>query len=252
MKVFISHTSDHAPLARILKEAIQDSFDGCTVFVSSDTRDIPPGSDWRDRIDEALEGAAAFIVLCSPDSIHRPWIPFETACGWIKRVPVIPVCYGGMSRSTLPLPFSRFQALDGEAGFAGSLLSALAGHLDLRLPKLDFSRYEAEMMEAFDQISDKGRSPPYSSDDDNEDHDVFGFLDPAEEEILQILANNGAQPPDVLANAMQIHDQAAKYWCEQLEAKRFAVFNRSMVGEPATYGIDIRGRAYLVENDLLE
>ncbi|HYR02507.1 MAG TPA: toll/interleukin-1 receptor domain-containing protein, partial [Syntrophobacteria bacterium] len=85
MRVFISHISEEAPLAHVLKDWIESSFAGqCDVFVSSDKDDIPAGSKWLEEIESALGSASALIVLCSPSSLSRPWISFETGCGWIK------------------------------------------------------------------------------------------------------------------------------------------------------------------------
>ena len=56
MNVFISHISEEAHIAKVLKEWIESSFLGqCDVFVSSDKEDIPAGSKWLDQIDTALE-----------------------------------------------------------------------------------------------------------------------------------------------------------------------------------------------------
>jgi hypothetical protein len=58
MKLFISHISEEASLALVLKDWIESSFAGqCQVFVSSDKDDIPAGSRWLDEIDKALVGA---------------------------------------------------------------------------------------------------------------------------------------------------------------------------------------------------
>src|ERR1044072_1906616 len=108
-KIFLSHISEEAPLAKVLKEWIESTFAGqCEVFVSSDKSSNPPGSRWLDLIDSALTDSKAFIVLCSPSSLRRPWINFETGCGWIKRVPVIPLCHSGQKSGQLPMPISLF------------------------------------------------------------------------------------------------------------------------------------------------
>lgn len=126
--LFISHVSQEAPLARALKRWLEKTFvDDCRVFVSSDPGDLLPGEKWLDRIDEALRNADALLVLCSPASLPRPWISFETGCAWIRQVPVIPICHSGISLKNLPRPLSDFHALemDGE-DFGQRLLQAIA------------------------------------------------------------------------------------------------------------------------------
>lgn len=115
-KIFLSHISEEAPIAIVLKDWIESSFAGqCEVFVSSDKSSNPPGSRWLDLVDTALSDSKAFIVLCSPNSLHRPWINFETGCGWIKRVPIIPICHSGQEAGNLPMPISLFQGVELES-----------------------------------------------------------------------------------------------------------------------------------------
>ena len=77
MKIFISHISEEAPIALVLKNWIESSFIGqCDVFVSSDLDDIPAGSKWLKKIEQALDSAVVIVVLCSPLSLLKPWINF--------------------------------------------------------------------------------------------------------------------------------------------------------------------------------
>jgi hypothetical protein len=128
MKVFLSHIHEEAPLALVFKDWIEGSFLSLIqVFVSSDIRDIPAGKRWFDEINRALGESQAFIVLCSPNSIRRPWINFETGCAWIKEVPVIVICHSGQSISALPRPLSDIQALTiDDPEFIDKFLSSLA------------------------------------------------------------------------------------------------------------------------------
>ena len=71
--VFISHISEEAPAAVVLKEQIERDFLGlAAVFVASDSSSIPAGSKWLDRIDQSLRSAKIELVLCSPRSIRQP------------------------------------------------------------------------------------------------------------------------------------------------------------------------------------
>jgi hypothetical protein len=130
------------------------------VFVSSDKRDIRAGEKWFDRIDGALGESQTFIVLCSQNSIKRPWINFETGCAWIKKVPVIAICHSGQSIHTLPRPLSDFQglAVDDQA-FIDDLLTSLAHHLELgRIPPIDKTSMSSEISNAIDSLSKSTQS----------------------------------------------------------------------------------------------
>ena len=111
--VFISHITEESELALILSKEIKKSYLGMLdTFVSSDGESLPAGGRWLDTIDTALKNSAIQISLCSPQSIKRPWINFEAGASWIRRMPVIPVCHSGLSKSKLPIPLSMLQAAD--------------------------------------------------------------------------------------------------------------------------------------------
>jgi hypothetical protein len=164
MRVFISHISEEAPLAHVLKDWIESSFAGqCDVFVSSDKDDIPAGSKWLEEIESALESASALIVLCSPSSLARSWISFETGCGWIKHVPIIPICHSGQKKASLPPPLSMLQALElDDQDFVYNLLSSLAKHLGFgKVPRIDQAAMRSQLTEAAGHaVAD--RTPPAS------------------------------------------------------------------------------------------
>ncbi len=113
MNAFISHIKEEAGIALKLKECIESTFAGqVEVFVSSDVRDLPAGSKWLTEIDAALNSSLVFLVLCSKNSLKRPWINVEMGCVWIKGVPIIPLCHSGQTKGELPSPISSFQALE--------------------------------------------------------------------------------------------------------------------------------------------
>lgn len=109
--IFLSHISEEGKLGTILKNRLEEDFlNLIDVFVSSDSRSIPPGDTWLRSVDDKLSQAAALIVLASPTSVNRPWITFEAGAGWAKKVPVMIVCHSGMAPGGLPLPLSQLQA----------------------------------------------------------------------------------------------------------------------------------------------
>src|SRR5262245_34214128 len=129
--IFISHISEEAPIAQVLKDWIEPTFSGqYRVFIGNYQGDIPAGSRWLAEIEQAIKSAVVFLVLCSPTSVLQPWINFETGCAWLKGVPILPLCHSGQMKDALPFPLSIFQALQIEASdFTQNLLSAVATHL---------------------------------------------------------------------------------------------------------------------------
>jgi hypothetical protein len=128
MRAFLSHITEEARAARTLKEQLERAIPGAEVFVSA--VDVRLGDAWLTEIDQALTGARAVLVLCSPRSASRPWVNFESGRGWSRERPVIPVCHAGLRERDLPWPLRIFQALELESGqdcekLAGRLASAL-------------------------------------------------------------------------------------------------------------------------------
>ena len=80
--IFLSHISEEAKLAAILKAHVEADFiDTVSVYVSSDTENISAGENWLASIDVALSDACIELILCGKASIKRPWISFEVGAG---------------------------------------------------------------------------------------------------------------------------------------------------------------------------
>jgi hypothetical protein len=156
LNIFISHISEETAIARALKDWIESTFLGrCQVFASSDTEDLLAGSKWIDEIDQTLDSTVAFLVLCSPTSLERPRINFETGWGWIKDVPLIPICHSGLKKEDLPPRMSTFQSLEIDSGgFVSDLFSELAKHLGFaKFPRIDQEAMVRELTAASRTIS---------------------------------------------------------------------------------------------------
>jgi hypothetical protein len=112
--VFLSHAHCDADAAAELKKWLEDDvFKDCLeVFTSSDSRDIPIGSDWYEAVDGALRTCTMGIVLITKKSVSRPWISYELGALRAASKKTAPVCVWGMSKNELPSPFDRSQACD--------------------------------------------------------------------------------------------------------------------------------------------
>ena len=111
--IFISHISGEADMAALLRQLIDEDFPGrVEFFTSTDVGSINTGADWLKAITKAIDRARAVIVLCSRDSVHKPWVQFELGAAWIRGVPIIPVCHSGLRVDALQEPLSRLQGLE--------------------------------------------------------------------------------------------------------------------------------------------
>jgi len=136
--IFISHITAEKEIADALRGLIESTFMGMIdVFISSDPESIAMGGKWLDRITQGLQACVIEIVLASPTSIRRPWINFEAGAGWVRGIPVIPICHSGMNPDTLPPPLSSLQsALATESDSIERVLSVLAKALECKMPKV--------------------------------------------------------------------------------------------------------------------
>jgi hypothetical protein len=129
MKVFLSHIVEEGALAKAIKHALEEAVSDLEVFVSG--VDMLPGGPWMEELKSAFDDSSAILVLCSPQSIKRPWVNFESGGGWARHVPVVPICHSGLTKEQLPYPLSMFQAFTLTRGSKGSidLIQKLAGAL---------------------------------------------------------------------------------------------------------------------------
>lgn len=114
--IFISRVSEEFDLAGILERWLNEIFgDRLRVFTGDS---IPLGDQWPEKLRALLDSADAFLVLCSPLSVARPWITVEAGVAWKKSAPVIPVCHSGLQPKDLPPPLRDLHALEVERGTA--------------------------------------------------------------------------------------------------------------------------------------
>jgi len=120
--IFLSHIHEEKDLALIIQNAIVEEFSGfVTVFVSSDGKTIPAGSNFLKRIEKGLVDCVGAIYLISPKSVKRNWINFELGAVWIRNhvnelnhgpeIPVIPICHSGIKPSQLPMPLTNLNSV---------------------------------------------------------------------------------------------------------------------------------------------
>lgn len=145
--VFISHITEEKEMALELKKLIEESFLGMlSVFVSSDENSISSGSRWLDNITSALGNCAIELILCSPKSVKRPWINFEAGAGWVREIPVIPLCHSGMEPSLLPIPLNLLQAAKiSEISNLKLIFPVLANSIGAKCPNVAFDDFINKM-----------------------------------------------------------------------------------------------------------
>ena len=118
-----------------IKELLLSSVD---VFVSSDDQSITLGNKWLETVSNNLEKCIFIIVLCSQESIKKPWINFECGAGWSRKIPIIPICHSNLTVANLPIPLNLLQGFDiQKQGKLTELISRIAKEINIDTPKFD-------------------------------------------------------------------------------------------------------------------
>jgi len=152
-RVFVSHISDEAALAEIIKKHLVRDFLGLVdVFVSSDEVSIESGTNWLSAVEDALKTAKIELILCSTASVKRPWINFEAGAGWLRGLPILPICHTGLRPSELPMPLTVLQAIEAnkKSGIE-RLYRLIAKTVGSDTPSNDLSVFVDEVL-TFEQI----------------------------------------------------------------------------------------------------
>ena len=146
-RLFVSFVHEDEKLASAVQDLLQTELNlREEVFLSSDKSQIYAGDLWLQKIKEALSAAEIVILMLSQRSVARPWVNFEAGAAWLADKPIIPVCYGNLSKDALPHPYSAIQALNlpSEAYY---LLKSVHHQLNLVEPMSSVAVFRGTLLE---------------------------------------------------------------------------------------------------------
>jgi TIR domain len=148
LSIFLSHLTVESKLADMVKGRLVHDFIGLVdVFVSSDRTSIPVGSRWLSEVNTALSRASVHVILCSPESVARPWIQFEAGAAQIRGIPIIPICHSGLTPAQLPVPLSEWEGVNAaSASGMQKFYDSIAKLLGSDVPAVDFEVYASEVI----------------------------------------------------------------------------------------------------------
>jgi hypothetical protein len=87
--VFVSHSSHDEAVGKRLCKSLEAK--GVPCWYSSRPADLDPGTEWDDRIVEALDQSAAVVLLFSKASNGSKWVKREMALANARDLPVLPL-----------------------------------------------------------------------------------------------------------------------------------------------------------------
>lgn len=253
--IFISHITEEKEVAITIKKLIEEIFPEQTkIFVSSDGVSIAAGTKWLDEISNALNESDLLITLCSDISIKRPWINFELGAGWTKGIPIIPICYLGITKKQLPQPIAMLQAMDlVDYNSLKYMFEGIAKHLGLTLGKrIDYKSMIEEVNESFEKVEyAKSNNKTKNIDENKQDND---FLSEIEINILKYFINKNGQRvtiEELQKQFTEITYEKIKYYIDLIcKQKKLLKVHYNTI-KPTSYSLNQEGRTYLVKNDYL-
>ncbi|MGE5252523.1 MAG: hypothetical protein ACM3N7_01065 [Planctomycetaceae bacterium] len=249
MKIFISHIQEEFPVAMVLKKWIESAFpEHCEVLVSTDPEGIPVVAQYLEKNEQALEEIKALILLCSPHSLGKPWIPFEAGCAWIRKIFIIPICYSGITWQELPHPLSIFPGFDLEQrDFGQKLFMTMAKELGIsELPAIQYRQMRQEINQVIETIQ-PGTADFSRPGGPKEDADLT--LDANHVEILQVLNDGYGYTSSVLAEHFHTEEKKILPLLKRLVEGNYVYASPAGTGH-VRYNMAKRGRAYLEEHGL--
>ena len=174
MEILISHISEEALFALLLKDFIESAFlEQCEVSLISKSGENAVDDKWLVELDGALTAADFLLALCSPKSIRTPWVHFKFGCAWTKSVPITCICHSGLNKVNLPAHLRIFEGLEVDDDvFMEQLFRGLAKRFGIkRLPRLSYGTMKAELRATLVTIAPKSRhgDPAISADDAKEE-----------------------------------------------------------------------------------
>jgi TIR domain len=107
--IFISFIHEEEAVAVAVQQLLRAFLGNRNVFLSADEWQIFAGEQWLDRIKSELQPAKVVVLLLSPRSVQRPWVNFEAGAAWLTGKVIVPACFAGLSKGTLPKPYSNIQ-----------------------------------------------------------------------------------------------------------------------------------------------
>ena len=273
MKIIICHTHGDTSIAQILQDWIESTFVGQSdVFIHSDDEIILSDAAWLEKVDDALEGANALILVISPTSIQKPWLNFELGCAWMKGIFILSVCHSGITTANLPQPLSMFQGLDlNQENFPEMLFTLLGKQLGIRkLPHLNFAEMAGEIRKAQEAISPRTLEKAESTGEMRKTQEVVQpgpskkeeipqpvmqeerRLGQTHEQILVVLAKADTVgfTAAVLADHFKIQEPKVKVYLKKLTEEKYVYAGYPGSGQ-RRYKLTQQGKAYLEEYGLI-
>jgi len=241
MKIFISHIQEELQAARVLKKWIESAFpDPCQVLTSTDPEGIPSAAQALEENERAWEETKALILLCSPNSLRKPWISFEAGCAWLRKILILPVCHSGLTAGQLPPPLAIFPGFDlDQTDFGQKLFMTLAKELGIsQLPAIQYRQMKQEVQQVLEALP---QDVPSSSKEAGD-----APLEPIHLQVLAVLKESYGFTSAVLAQHFNLKEKEILSILKRLIDANYVYASPAGMGH-VRYNLSKKGKDYLQE-----
>ena len=255
MKIFLSWSGEASDeLAGILHEWLPTVLQFVDPWMSSE--DIAKGARWNPEIGKTLEETSYCIVCVTPGVQSEPWVNFEAGAvaKAVSQSYVSPLLLDVSVEELGGLPLSMFQCTRFNKADILKLLrsinSAAESPVSSRRLKTSLEYSWPGLRERVDGINLSGIEDGGHGTQEHERKPEV--LDDHAEDILVLVATNGVGfEPSAGQVAAHVDEEVlvAQYHLDRLVDRGF--LEEDILREPPTYSITRKGRAYVVENELI-
>jgi DNA-binding MarR family transcriptional regulator len=253
LKVFISHRSSDALLAKAIADLLRDAMClsvseiRCT---SIDGYRLQGGADTATQLRAEVLGATAFVGLITPRTMESPYVLFELGARWGVAKHLCPVLARGADDKSLGGPLGDKNALHLTArAEVVQMIEEIAATLER--PHEPLSAFQHEIDEVVRLASDLASTTATSNEEGSDDEVA---LDNREIGILVFLASkrgSGASGTEI-ARELELGLERARYHVRRLETLNLVhVTKRDLLTRERWYSLDQAGRGFLIKRDLL-
>lgn len=248
LKIFISHSSQDAEVARALVEL----FEKALKLSASDIRctsvngyRLPAGANTDSQLRQEIFNSDVLIGVITPSSSTSIYVLFELGARWGAGRYLVPVLACGAGADLLSGPLSAINTLNlSDSSHVMQLIEDIARQLSIAVePMASFQRAVQSVVGESSKLSPQ--RPPTSA--------ASSAVEPSAEEIRVLQHLAGIPDDDTaenIAKQLGVTEQRAKFHLLELGAKKLAWVNPVVYGI-TTYSITQEGRKQLVARGLL-
>lgn len=263
MKIFLSWSSRPShEVAVAMRDWLPVVLPYVEPWVSS--LDINKGARWSDEIAVQLEASDYGIICIVPGNVNEPWLNFEAGAisKTFDKAKVAPILVGVGRNEVANGPLAQFQntvfEIDDVRQLVRSINSAHSDPLNTGQVVKAFQHCWRSLEETINAIDLRLLQNATKSEDESAQAEVdippeSEELSEQEESILQLLARLDGHElfAEEIAGELDENLTRAKYFIKKLEDLSY-ISNSITMGEGIRYYIIDGGRAYLIENNLIE